>query len=61
MTRTKDLYIAAHEEMIEEMLEANPNMSEADAYDKTADGAFDYMSDKLLDAADRYNDIAKGN
>jgi hypothetical protein len=39
----KELYIAAHEALIEEYMEAHPNASEADAYDATADAAFDRM------------------
>ncbi len=49
----KELYIQAHEELIEEMLEEHPDMDEAEAYDKTAVAAFDRMRDKYADMIDR--------
>jgi hypothetical protein len=49
---SKDLYIAAHEELIGEYLERHPNATEAEAYDKCADRAYDHMVDKLADRAD---------
>jgi|GEM_PF-3371216 len=44
---SKELYIAAHEELIERYLEEHPEATEAEAYEKTADGAFDHYADKL--------------
>lgn len=48
----KELFIQAHEELIEQYLEKHPEATEAEAYDKTADGAYDRMRDKLADKAD---------
>ena len=55
----KDFYIAAHEELIENYLERYPNATEAEAYDKTADAAYDRMVDKLADAVDTARQRAK--
>lgn len=40
------------ETMIAEYLERHPDATEAEAYDKTADGAYDRMRDNLADHAD---------
>lgn len=48
----KDLFIAAHEEEIERYLERNPNADWRDAYDKTADAAYDRYRDKFADMID---------
>jgi len=56
---SKELFIVAHEELIEKYLEQHPEATEAEAYDKTADGAYDRMTDKLADMADRLRDRAK--
>jgi hypothetical protein len=48
----KDLFIAAHEEAIEEYLNRHPDASEAEAYDKTADAAYDRYRDKFADMID---------
>ena len=55
----KELFIAAHEELIEQYLERHPNATEAEAYEKTADLAHDHMTDKLADMADHLRDRAK--
>ena len=55
----KELYMAAHEELIGQYLEAHPEATEAEAYDKTADRAYDRMVDSLADRADRLKDIMK--
>ena len=49
---TRELFIDAHEELISIYLEQHPNATEAEAYDKTADRAYDRMVDKLADMAD---------
>lgn len=49
---TKELFIDAHEELIEIYLEQHPEASEAEAYDKTADAAYERMRDNLADMAD---------
>ncbi len=56
---SKEHFIQAHEELIEQYLERHPNATEAEAYDKTADGAYDRMTDRLADMADRARDRAK--
>lgn len=50
---SKDHYIAAHEQLIAEYLERHPNATEAEAYDRTADGAYGRYRDNLADIADR--------
>lgn len=50
---SKEIYIAAHEELIEQYLERHPNATEAEAYDKTADGAYDRYRDKYADMVDQ--------
>ena len=49
---SKELFIEAHEELIERYQEAFPNATWAEAYDKTADAADALMIDKLAEAAD---------
>jgi hypothetical protein len=50
---SKELYIAAHEELIEEYLEHHPECSEQQAYDDTADAAYDRMRENMADMIDR--------
>ena len=50
---SKELYIDAHEELIEQYLDKNPSATEDEAYDRTADAAYGHMTDKLADMADR--------
>jgi hypothetical protein len=56
---SKELYIAAHEELIEQYLEVHPEATEAEAYDRTADGAYDRYRDKYADMADAAKQRAK--
>ena len=49
----KELFIEAHEEMIEEYIEAHPGVTWEQAYDICADAAYDRMTDRLADRADR--------
>lgn len=56
----KELFIAAHEELIERYLERHPEATEAQAYEATADRAYDQMVDNLADRADRLRKIARG-
>ena len=56
---SKELFIAAHEELIEQYLERHPEATEAEAYDKTADGAYDRMTDKYADMIDQARQRAK--
>ena len=55
----KELYIAAHEEVIAEYLEANPGATEGEAYDRTADEAYLRMQDKYADMIDAARDRMK--
>jgi hypothetical protein len=56
---SKELFIAAHEELIEQYLERHPNATEAEAYEKTADGAYDRYRDNYADMIDRARQRAK--
>lgn len=56
---SKELYIAAHEEAIEEYLEANPDATEDEAYERTADAAYTRMTDRLAGMADHYRQLRK--
>lgn len=55
----KELYIAAHEELIEEYFEAHPDATEAEAYEATADAADERMSANLADRIDRARQMHK--
>ena len=56
---SKDWYMAAHEKLAEEYLEENPEATDEEAFDKTADAAYDRMRDNLADMADRLRQRAK--
>ena len=56
---SKEAYMAAHEELIGQYLEDHPEATEAEAYDKTADAAYDRMVDKMADLGDRLKDEMK--
>ena len=49
---SKEQYIIAHEAEILEYLERNPQATEEEAYDKTADRAYARMVDNMADLAD---------
>ncbi len=49
----KELWIAAHEELIGEYLEAHPDATEAEAERATEDAAYARMQDKYEDMIDR--------
>lgn len=51
--------MAAHERLIEEYLEAHPNATEAEAYDKTADRAGERYRDMYADMVDAAKQRAK--
>jgi hypothetical protein len=51
-TSAKDLFIEAHEELIQLYLEQHPEATEAEAYDKTAEHADERARDKMADLAD---------
>lgn len=48
----KQMFMAAHEQLIAERVEANPNADESKVYEETADLAYDRMRDNLADAID---------
>jgi len=48
---SKDMFIEAHNQLIEKYLESHPEATEAQAYDITADGAWDKMVDNYADLA----------
>lgn len=49
---SKELYIAAHEALIDEYLEETGSDDWGAAYEATADQAFERMQDQLADRAD---------
>ena len=49
---SKELWIQAHDELVEEYLERYPSASWSDAYDKCAEGAQERMMDNIADYAD---------
>ena len=49
---SKEHYITAHEQLIGEFMEKYPDADYAEAYEKTADKAYDKMVDNLADMAD---------
>ena len=55
----KELYIAAHEELIEEYLEAHPEATDSEAYEATADAAYERMQDKIAAEIDYLRDLRK--
>lgn len=55
----KELFIEAHEELIEEYLEKHPEATEAEAYDKTADAACARLADKYANMIDWARDLKK--
>ena len=49
---SKELFMAAHERLIEEYMAEHPEADWSEAYEKTADGAYDRMREDLADHAD---------
>jgi hypothetical protein len=56
---SKELFIAAHEELVEEYMEANPEATWDDAYQATGDLANDRYRDKFADMVDAAKQRAK--
>ena len=56
---SKELFMEAHWDLIEIYLEQHPDASEEEAYDKTADAAYERMRDKYADMADGLRQRAK--
>jgi hypothetical protein len=59
----KELFMAAHEELIQEYLEEHPEATELEAYNETADAAYERYKDKFADmidnAKERFEDLGK--
>jgi len=56
---SKEHFIEAHEELIAEYLDDHPDATEAEAYEATADAAYDRMTDNMAAAADAYRQRIK--
>jgi hypothetical protein len=56
---SKELFIAAHEELVEQYMNDHPEVTWHEAYDATADGAYDRYRDKFADMADAAKQRAK--
>lgn len=48
----KELFITAHEELVEQYLLDHPNATWDQAYKATSDKAYNHMQDKFADMAD---------
>jgi hypothetical protein len=55
----KELFIAAHEELIEIYMLDHPEATWSEAYEATADGAYERMRDKYASMVDEAHDRAK--
>ena len=55
----KELYIEAHEDLVDDFLEAHPQATWQQAYDATADLAYSHMTDRMADMADTLRDRMK--
>lgn len=49
---SKELYMQAHEELIENYIDSHPNASWQEAYEHTSDNAYNHMRERLADHAD---------
>lgn len=56
---SKEHFMAAHETLVEEYLDEHPDATWEQAYEATADGAWDRMRDRLADMADDYRQRRK--
>ena len=56
---SRELYIAAHEELQALYLESHPNATDSEAYEATADAAYDHYRDKFADMVDAAKQRAK--
>lgn len=48
----KEVFMACHEELVEDAMERNPSLTWQQAYDATADLAHEAMIDRFADAVD---------
>ena len=55
----KDLWIAAHERLVERYLEEHPDADETEAYEATVDGTNEEAADMLADMIDAARERAK--
>jgi hypothetical protein len=58
---SKEWFIEAHEREVADYMDRHPNASWSDAYDRTADRAYDRMRDEMADAADAIRQRRKDN
>ena len=56
---SKELFIAAHEELVEEYFADHPDASWNEAYEKTADAAYKRMVEKFANMIDAAKDRRK--
>lgn len=49
---SKELFMAAHEQLVAEYLDKHPNATWNQAYEATADGAYEHMRESLADRID---------
>jgi len=56
---SKEQWMIAHEQLVEEYLDRHPNADWNEAYEATADGAQDRCADNMADMADRARMIEK--
>jgi hypothetical protein len=56
---SKEDFIRAHEREVADYLDRHPNAPWADAYDRTADRAWDRMRDDMADRIDDYRQRIK--
>lgn len=56
---SKELYIAAHEEAVDEYMEAHPEATEEEAHQKTANAAYERMVQKYAALIDQVMDKDK--
>jgi hypothetical protein len=56
---SKDWYIEAHEREVADHMDRHPNATWEQAYNRTADLAYDRMRDEMADAADVLRQRAK--
>lgn len=56
---SKEMFMDAHEQLIEEYLERHPDADWNEAYERTADLAHGRMRENLADRADHYRLLKK--
>lgn len=56
---SKEAWLSAHEALVDEYLDAHPNATWDQAYNRTADGAWDRSRDMMADRIDAARDRMK--